>query len=151
MTPLSSPRAAHVHQAPWPGELGDAPLRKSAGGPGVGLPGSPRTTVAKLAVLDKALAELRGAQSHELAKASGGPGSFSSERDEWLRRAVDAVERYRAHLARKALLENDQEALGRLSATDIEAAGTQLAKVSIGAGRSPLGAVGRLPRRTVHI
>ena len=48
----------------------------------------------------------------------------------------DAVGRYRAHLARKALLENDQEALRHLSPVDIEDAGAVLAKASISAGFS---------------
>ena len=151
MTAPSSPRAARVHQAPWPGELGDAQLRKSGGGPGVALPGTPRTITAKLAVLDKALAELRGVQSAELAKAAGGPGSYSATRDEALRRGIDAVERYRAHLARKAVLEDDTAALGHLSATDIEVAGAQLAQASIGGGRKPLGSLGRLSTRPGRI
>ena len=113
----NSPSAPRVHQAEWP--------RATIPGP------SPaRTTTEKLEVLDRALAELHGAQSVELRKAS------SAERDAWLRKAVDAVGRYRAHLSRKALLENDQEALRHLSPVDIEDAGAVLAKASISAGFS---------------
>jgi acyl-CoA reductase-like NAD-dependent aldehyde dehydrogenase len=136
--PAQVPRAARVHQAAWP--TATIPTSSPA-----------RTLTAKLAVLDRALAELSGVQSAELAKASGGPGSYNAERDEWLRRAVDAVQRYRGHLARRAVLENDTAALAALSASDIEAAGTQLAKASIGAGRASLGPLGRLSRRPGRI
>jgi acyl-CoA reductase-like NAD-dependent aldehyde dehydrogenase len=111
----NSPSAPRVHQAEWPRAT---------------IPGSSpaRTTTAKLEVLDRALAELRGAQATELRKAS------SAELAAWQRKAIDAVERYRAHLARKALLEGDQEALAKLSPTDIEDAGVVLAKASISGG-----------------
>ena len=117
----NSPSAPRVHQAEWP--------RATIPGP------SPaRTTTEKLEVLDRALAELHGAQSVELRKVGG--ISYSAERGEWLRKATDAVGRYRAHLARKALLENDEEALRHLSPVDIEDAGAVLAKASISAGFS---------------
>jgi hypothetical protein len=124
-SPLAT--AATVHQAAWPGAA---------------RAGLPRTTTAKLEVLDKALAELRRSQTFEMSKAVayGNPG-----RDAWLRKAIDAVEMYRSHLARRAVLENDQEALSLLSPSDIQAAGETLAKASIVVGLSGRPGLARRP------